>query len=189
MRLAQRGARDAQCLHGNVLLIELRDELLTEPGEQGGRDSKQQNGAKNHGEWELQSASEHRPVDGLERPDKDVLLFLHPARDQDRDQGRHEGNRQNESRHKRNDHRERHGLEHLALNTRECQERGVDQDNDRLTIDGWLDHLLGRLNDGAEALAQTQLAAKFVLAFGQVAQGVLRDNDCTVDDQAEVKCP
>ena len=45
LRLGQAGAGDAQRMHGDVLFIQRRDELLPEPREQQQRAGEQQDGA------------------------------------------------------------------------------------------------------------------------------------------------
>ena len=109
------------------------------------------------------------------------------AGDHDGDHRRHEGQGEDEGRYEGDDDGQRHRLEHLALDPGEGQEWHVDEDDDGLPVEGGLDHLLGRGPHCDEALLQVELAPEFPLPLGEVAQGVLGDDDGAVDDEAEVE--
>ena len=182
----KRGAGDAQRVHRDVLLVERRDELLAEPCEQKAGPDQEEHRRHDEGQRSLERAPQDRPVSRLERPYDEVLLLLHSSGDDDGDHRRHEGQRQDEGRGKRDDHRQRHRLEHLALDAGEGEERHVDEDDDRLSVNGRLDHLLGRPHR-LQALLGVEDAPELVLPLGQMPQAVLGDDDRPVDDQAEVE--
>ena len=187
MRLGKRRARNPQGVHGDVLLVERRNEYLAEPGEEQPRYDEQDHGSCDESERASNCALQRWLVKHLHPSNETVLLFLNASRDEDGNHRGHEGQRENESRGKSDDDGQRHRLEHLAFDACEGQQRHVNENDDRLAKDGWLDHLLGGLDDRAEALGFGELASKRVLALGQVSQAVLRDDDGAIDDEAKIE--
>ena len=88
--------------------------------------------------------------------------------------GRDERERQDKRGGERNDHRERHRLEHLALDAAEREQRHIDQHDDGLAIDGRLDHFLRGDRHRFEALVERERSAPMRAAAPPDAAGCSR---------------
>ena len=103
-----------------------------------------------------------------------VLAFLHAAGDGDGDQRRHQRQRQHEGRGQRDDHGQRHRLEHLAFDAGEGEQRHIDQDDDRLAVDAGLDHLLAEAAHRCEPLRRATAGGRARAAARPDAAGCSR---------------
>ena len=98
----------------------------------------------------------------------------------------HEGEGEEEGAAEGEHHRERHGAEHLPLDSREGQDRNVDHGDDDDPKEHGRTDLLARGEDGLDALLRGQGAAEFVLFHSEAPDDVLNNDHRPVDDQAEV---
>ncbi len=160
LRLGKRGARNAHGVHGDILLVERRDEFLAEPCKEQPRQTNKTTAPPMNRERGTNRPAQRGCVKRLQPAHETVLLFLNAAGDHDGDHRRHEGQRQHEGRGKRDDDGQRHRLEHLAFDAAEGQQRHVDQDDDRLAVDGGLDHLRRGFDDRRQPLVLGEPSAR-----------------------------
>ena len=104
-------------VHGDVLLVERRDELLAEPGEKKSATPKNSDGARRSPERAIAQRARAAPArTAASRPGqlRSRFLALGPLT-AIAIMRRDEGQRKNESSGERDDHGQRHRLEHLAF--------------------------------------------------------------------------
>ena len=122
---------------------------------------------------------DHRPVDLHEPDHQAVFLLLGIAAQDVTGQDRHQGQRQDQRSGQGEHQGQRHGLEQLALDALEGQDRQEHDGDDELAVHGRLadfeSRIVHRLEDGA-------LAVRIL----EPADAVLDHDHRTVDDQAEV---
>jgi len=142
---------------------------------------------RREGHAQPQRRFQHRRINAFRGADDEVFLLLNVPAQQQRDGGRNKGQRQRERREQRHDHGERHRAEHLALDARQREQRQIDEDDHEHADQTWREHFACGGEDGMQALVQRQQTLLTMLAFGKAQDAVLNDDDCAIDDQAEVE--
>ena len=78
-------------------------------------------------------------------------------------------------------------MKHFAFDAGKTQNRQIDENDDRLSVNRWPAHFDGGGDHGVEAFVIGERSAQCMMAFGQAAQTVLRDDNRAIGDQAEIK--
>jgi len=188
-RAFERGRRYPQRLNRDVPLVELGRELAAEKGKHQSCYGKQPGTRSDHRPWACDGTAQGRAIAFLRDPDRLDLLLGQLAIEEHRDHRRDKGQRQHEGGGERQHDRDGHGRERLALDTSEGEKRRINQEDDRLAVDGRPDHLLCRQPRLGQPLAEAEQSAFVVLPRSEPRDAVLDDDDRAIDDEAEVKCP
>ena len=124
----KRGARDAHGVHGDVLLVQRRHEFLAEPREQHGPTRRAADGAarRRSQRREAPASAAARRARFSPRINRFSFSCTRPGDQIATIAGTKVSDSTNAAA-ERDDHRQRHRLEHLALDAREGQDRHVDQ--------------------------------------------------------------
>ncbi|OQC39631.1 MAG: hypothetical protein BWX64_01605 [Acidobacteria bacterium ADurb.Bin051] len=183
VRLRQRDRRETPDLHGDRPLVELRDELRAEEGDE--RERGDEDRDRDHGRQPppAERPVEQRHVEPLGEPEEPRLALRRLPHQQAREH-RHQGERRHQRGREREDHRERHRPEHLPLHPAQREDRQVDEDDDADRDDHRAGDLVGRRAD----LLQVRDAG-LPPPLVERADDVLDHHHRAVDDEAEVDRP
>ncbi len=174
-------------MHRDVPLVEIGDELGTEPrGEQAARDNEQQR-ARDRDLGPVERPLEHRPIALAKAAHQPVFLLFDLARDEQRDGRRHEGEREKECGGQREDDGNRHRVEGLPFDALEREDRKIDRRDDDDAEDARADDLGACGGHEAEAFVAIEQAPETVLRFAETPQAILDDDHRPVDDQTKVQ--
>ena len=129
--LAQRGAGNAQGMHGDVTFVQVRDELRPHPARAQGRDRDEGDCDGDEGHTQPQSHRQRRLVEPSGAAHDETVLLLDLAGDEHGDGGRNEDQRQNEGECQGHNDGDRHRVEHLPLHPGQGEDRHIDQGDDQ----------------------------------------------------------
>ena len=98
--------------------------------EQPQRASKERDRGRDHDPAESQCDSEYALVAALGKADNDVVALVNFAAQHERAEHRHQGEREQQRAAEREHHRERHRMKHFSLDTRQRENRDIDNRDD-----------------------------------------------------------
>ena len=178
-RLIQRAARGLHLGNDEISLVELGDELPPRPSATGTHAANPARAPRLTTHRVPQRRSQDRLVHPLGPAHREGFVLGSPRLEEER--GEDGRGRQGEQQRagQREDDRQRHRPEHLALDPLQRQDRQVDHRDDRHAKDDWPPHLQCRAADYVER-------ALIRAGVRQAADAVLDHDHRTVDDQAEV---
>ncbi|MCY1172442.1 hypothetical protein D9M73_125770 [compost metagenome] len=148
---------------GNILLVELRDELAAQQSERRHRGEKEGQSAEDERPRPCDRLVEQRQIALLALADQPHFLLGDPAANEQRHHGRHEGQRQDEGRDQREHDRDCHRRERLALDAGEHEQRRKGKQDDCLPENGRLYHFLSGAHGLLKPLAKGEQPALMFL--------------------------
>ena len=185
-RLRQAGARNAQCVQGDVAFVQARDEFRTHARGQPAAGRDQGERERQQRKTRPQRQRQQRCIAAPRPAHQRVVVLRHRAAEQQGHRRRHEGERQQQRGGQRGDHGDRHRVEHFPFHAGQGEDRQVHGRDDADAEQRGPDDFVGGLEHDFEpfALAQGPAAGG---GQSQSAQAVLHDDHRAVHDQPEVE--
>ena len=186
--LRQARARNAQCVQGDVALIEVRHELTAHlrGGECSDHDQEQRRRPPTSHRMR-RARRQHWLIGAPHGAHQSIFTFADASADEKRDRGGHESQRQQQCGRQGEHDGDGHRVEHLPFDARQREDRQIDDQDDDDAEYARPDHLPRCFAHDDQALRKSRKSTSSRLLLAEPAQAVLDDDHGAIDDQAEVQ--